>query len=568
MVKNLGPDQAIYLADIRSIEWCIETFGEEQAGRLEPSKDLSIISMQLLDRGIPINGMNLRDLLPLIHGGQDKDDPDMVVVLTRYQPRSRKFPKGHRAFFVPDQLVLDRDDNPYPEVPCIDYHWAAPGSTFWTPGFIRDMHALSKFINKRWSQLGEASNAQLYEILLLGEGLSSKDVPTDFPGVMKNAIDAETGMPKVQTLSRGGIPTFHLESTKIAMETLDMVGGSDLMSQRKFPGQLRGSLTIPMLQEIIDSEDGPRFAHLAEQFSLEKMMRINRVKEFYPPVRTLAYTGEDQRSEVLEFHNDELLKAGVDFTVTVDPGSIMPELSAMREARVRELFQWAPGIYTNPRTGTVDWSAIANDLKYNYKQRESIATQGRKLARQLIQWARRGKITAVDAPGQPNPETGQPGPPTVRLMLDTGQPLVILPFWAHDAMMDEYEAVMQTTEFIEATPAYVRVMLTLREKHREILAQMDAARQSSIENKMIQSTLAQVSQQTAAKVASTTADAVMEQILMTREGAEGGDVFGDMNGMMRQLMGGASAAGQNAMPVGAGASPEAMLQRRRLRPQR
>src|SRR3990167_6844768 len=273
MVKKLGPDQCIYLADIRSHAWIKETFGSDAIGQLKASKDLSIISTQMIDRGVPVSGVNLKDLLPL----------------------------------------------------------------------------------------GQAANAQIYEMLLLGDGLSAKDIPTDFPDVVKNGLTDE-GIPKVTVVNRGNLPTFFPDSIRLSMETLETVGSSDLMSQRKFPGQLRGSMAIPMIQEIIDSEDGPRFAHLAEQFALEKMMRINRIRQFYPPVRTLVYTGNDQRNEVLDFHKEEMLPAGVDFTITVDPGSILPELSAMREARVRERMQWAPGLYTNPRTGTQDWSKVAQDL--------------------------------------------------------------------------------------------------------------------------------------------------------------------------------------------------------------
>lgn len=561
MIKNLGPDQAVYLADIRTIEWCHQTFGSEQASKLEPMKDLSIIETQLMDRGIPVNGLNIKDVLPLINGGQDKDDPDMVIVLTKYRPKSRRFPNGARCFFVPDQVALDKDDNPYPEVPIIDYHWSAPGQTMWTCGFLRDTQSLSKFINKRFSQLGEAANAQIYELQLLGGNLTAKDIPTDFPGVVENGISDE-GMPLVQPVPRGNLPPFFPDSIRLTMETLDSIGGSDLLSQRKFPGQLRGSLTIPMLQEIIDSEDGPRFAHLAEQFSLEKMMRINRVKAFYPPIRTLNYTGEDMRSEVLEFHADEVLRAGVDFTITVDPGSITPELSAVREARVRELFGWAPGLYVNPRTGQVDWTALATDLKYNYRQREAIATQGRKLARQFVQWARKGKILIEEMPPQVNPQTGQPGPPQTRMTLEDGRPFVILPFWAHNVMMDEYEAVMQTTEFIESSPIFQRVMLTLRDKHREIVSQMEEAANKGIEQRMIQGSMAQAAQQTAAKVAAQTADMTMQQIMDMQQ--QPGGMFESMQAQIRALMGSAQAQGGPGGPPQAG--PPQMGRRRLLPP--
>ena len=561
MVKKLGPGQRVYLADIRSRDWIEETFGSEAVDGLEPNEDLSIIETQLLDRGTPVAGLNLKDLLPLIHGSKGKDDPDMYVVITAYSPTSNKFPEGTREFFVPGQKILDADDNPYPEIPVIDYHWSAPGTTMWTTGFMRDFHALSKFVNKRFSQLGEAANAQIYEMLLLGDGLAAKDIPTDFPGVVKNGINADTGMPNVQVVPRGTLPSFFPESIRLSMETLEGMGGSDLLSQRKFPGQLRGSLTVPMLQEIMDSEDGPRYSHLAEQFALEKLMRINRIKQFYPPIRTLTYTGEDLRNEVLEFHSDEILRAGVDFTISVDPGSILPEFSAMREARVRERMQWAPGLYTNPRTGQMDWSKVANDLKYNDKQREGIEGSGRKLARQLIQRIRKGQLT-VKQGQQPDPKTGQP----VYLMVnEDDSPFIVFPVWPHNSMMDEYEAIMLTTEFIDASPMFRRVLMTLHDKHRLILTQIDQARQASVENKMVQGAMAQASQQAAAKAASMAVEMAMSQVETQQTMGDSGQ-FAQLQDQVRQLLGSANGAGMRPepSPVGRGTSPRAGMVRKRL----
>lgn len=540
-VRKLGADQRIYLADIRSIDWVYDTFGAQAAAQLKPALNLSIIETQLVDRGAPISGMNLKDLLPLVQGGQSKDDPDSVIVLTMYQPQGPRNPKGIRGFFVPEQGILDADDSPYPEeAPIIDYHWSAPGSTMWTTGFMRDLQALSKFINKRYSQLGEAANAQIYEMLLLGGTLEKKDIPTDFPGVVEGGINDDTGLPNVQTVPRGSLPSFFPDSIRMSMETFDTIAGGDLTTQRKFPGQLRGPLAIPMLQEILDSEDGPRFSHLAEQFSREKQMRINRVKEFYPPIRTLTYTGLDLRSEVLEFHADDVLRAGVDYTISIDPGTILPELSSMREARVRERFQWAPGLYTNPRTGTVDWTKLGKDLKYNDRQRESSANRGRKLARQLLRWARQGRISVLE--GAPDPTTGKPQAP--KLVLDQQRPLIVYPWWEHDAMMDEYTDSMMTTEFIEASPVFIRVMTVLYESSRSVLAQMDMARQQSVENKMVQGAMAQAAAQTAAKSAAVAAEAAIEQVMaMDQTGGPGGGGFQALQDQVRQLLGAAQAQG-------------------------
>lgn len=556
-IKNLGPDQAVYLADIRTFEWIEDTFGEDATRNLQPGQDLSILTTKIIDKGIPVSGLNLKDFLPLVQGSQGADDPDMALVLTRYSPPCAKYPEGQRCIFVPEQAILDAGDMPYPEVPLIDYHWSTPGDTIWTPGFMRDLQAMSKFVNKRFSQLGEASNAQLYEMMLLGGDLTKASIPTDFPGVVEGGLN-DDGVALVQTVPRGNLPSFFTDSIKLSMETVESLGSSDLLSQRKFPTQLRGSLAIPILQEMLDSEDGPRYYHLAEQFAREKQMRINRVQAFYPPIRTLIYVGSDQRNEVVEFHTEEVLRAGVDYTVTVDPSSIFPEVSAMREARVRERLQWAPGLYTSSRTGTTDWSLVARDLKHNDKLGLSRANSSRKLARQLIQWVRQGKLVATQ--GQvPNPATGKPD---MILVDENGVPFVVYPFWDHNVMMDQYQEEMQTTEFLQASPVYKRTLLTLYEAGRKILAAADQAKQNSIENRMVQGAMAQASQQAAAKAAAMAVEQAMEQVQIQQEQPNPG--LGQMQEQIRQLLGEQMGnAGRPPVQVDS-ANPAALNLRRRL----
>src|SRR5262249_47908227 len=154
----------------------------------------------------------------------------------------------------------------------------------------------------------------------------------DYHGVIEDGID-EAGNPLIQVVNRAQLPAFFMESIKFVIEMMHTIGGSDLTSQHQYPGQLRGPMSLPMLQEILDSEDGPVFSHLGEQLATVHQMRVNRVKQYYPGIRTLHYTGQQRKDEVLVFHTDNILRSGVEFTISVDPGSLLPELSALREAR-------------------------------------------------------------------------------------------------------------------------------------------------------------------------------------------------------------------------------------------
>jgi hypothetical protein len=86
--------------------------------------------------------------------------------------------------------------------------------------------------------------------------------------------------------------------------------------------------------------------------AMVKEMRMNRVKEYYPAFRTLHYTDQNMKDEVFIFQTSEILRAGTDFSITVERGSLIPEMRALREARIREHLQSPLSVlYMDERTG-------------------------------------------------------------------------------------------------------------------------------------------------------------------------------------------------------------------------
>ncbi len=487
-IKDLAGDQKCYTAEIKTRGWIEDNFGTEIAGKLTYNNNLSIVQTRLMDQGIASGSLSMRDLIPAIQGEHMNDDADMSVVITGWAPRGTKYPAGSRCIFAPDGEVLDEtdfDELQYEDIPLTDLHYKPNAVSFWTPDFVTDIIPGQKFLNKRMSQLGEAANAQVYEVLLLGGELSKTDIPTDMPGHVPDGID-ENGMPRVMPLQRGVLPGWFVESIRLIVDFMDSVGGSDLLSQRKFPGQLRGPLAIPMLQELLDSEDGPLYSHLGESLADVHQQRVNRIKAWYPPVRTLHYLGQNNRDEVMIFHTEAILRNGWDYKISVDPGTLLPELSALREARIRERLE-SPlaGIYINKRTGKLDYSKIADDLKRGDRDRESRESQYRKLARQLI--ARLWQAKPLD-------------------------PRIPLPFWDHDVMMDELEASMATIEWLESSEQVKAGFASLWEKHRTFLQQLHDAQQSAMEQKNMQSAVAQATQQAAAKATSIAVETALTQV--------------------------------------------------------
>lgn len=484
-ITKLPPGGACTIAQIKTLDFIEENFGSDLAKKAVGQHNLQIVQTRLLDAGPAVANISLRDLMPAIQGTRLPDDPPMAIVCTRYQAPSNKFPHGRRSIFVPETVTLDDDEIAYGEIPCIDLHYEPATTSFWTGDFVTDLVPGQKFLNKRMSQLGESANAGIYEVLLLGSEIAAQDIPSDLPGVVNNGLD-ENGQPRVQVMQRGQLPVFFLESINMISQYIESVGSADLLSHRQFPGQLRGPLAIPMLQEILDSEDGPFFAHMGEQLSRIKQHRLNRVKQFYPPIRTLNYVGKNQKHEVLVFHTDAILRAGTDFNITVDLGSLLPEIGALRHARVREDMESPLAIvYTNPRTGRIDPTKIALALKYTDQVALDRETEWRKLAQFIIDQLWKGEPIDPDFP---------------------------YAFCDHNAMMDEYESAMAMTEFYKASESVKQAFFGIYEKHKQFLDAIQAAQAQAIQGQQAQSAIAMATQQVAAKVAAETVDASIQQI--------------------------------------------------------
>lgn len=488
-VASLSPGQRIHIAEVKTVDWIRDVFGSD-AGDRAVGSDLSIVKTQLRQLGPSVSGTSITDLIPAIQGSKGANDPDMAVVVTSYAPPSEEYPSGHESFFVPDRVLLDDRPNPYEEIPIVDYHYDPSSTSFWSSDFVTDLVPANKFLNKRMSQLGEQANASIYDLLLLGPEVSREDMVSDAPGYVENGI-AEDGKLMVARLPGPSLPGWFLDSIRLVIEFLDTAGGSDLFSEKNFPGQLRGSLAVSMLQEILDSEDGPLYAHMGDRSSRVKQMRINRVKQFYPPVRTLNYAGRSLRDETMVLHTSKVLRAGTEFNIGVDRRSLLPELSALREARVRERLSSPLSIlYIDPRTGTLDPSKIAEDLQGHDLERESKESQGRKLAKDIVGRLWRGET--VEAP---------------------------MPFYPHRVFMDELETAMLTTEFLSASPVIRNAFISQWNAHREVLQQTAERVQQAAEAQQVKAAVAQATQQVAAKTAAITVEESRDQIQASQAAA-------------------------------------------------
>ena len=478
-IRDLPPDEAVYVVRIRTLGWIKANFPKLPADveeLLRGENDIRIISTAFETYGDPTGSVNLQDLVPTLTGSRGANDPPMALVIERYQAQSSIKPGGRYTVFIPKIAILSDEILPYPEIPIVDYHWHPVTTSFWTKDFISDLIPGQRFLNKRISQLGEQSNASLYANELLGPGIEPEDLQADVPHPIRGGV-GDAGQKFVQRRDPPQLPSWYMPSIELILRlmTTHLAGGVDLNDNDSFPGQLRGPLAVPMLQEILDTQWGHLYQHIGERLSRVKQMRLNRVKQFYPPIRTLNYSDPNQKDEVLEFHSEQILRAGTDFNIRVERSSLLPEIRALREARITERLNGPLAhLYVDKRTGRLDVSKIASDLQFGDLGRESREAQYRKLAGELIKrlWV-----------GEPLPED------------------LPLPHWEHTVIMDELEAAMNTTEFLGSSQQVRQGFVQFWNKSREFLVQAAQQRQEAVEGAQIRNAVAQASQQAAAQAA-------------------------------------------------------------------
>lgn len=480
-VEDLSPDQMIFLALPRTVGWVERNFGV----KVEPDQEIQIVTTAFHQIGNAVGGHFLKDLIPLVQGSTEQSGEQgegIVTVVQGYAPSSEEYPQGRYVCFVPGKQILHDSPNPYEEIPFVDIHWQPVTTSFWTPDYVSDLIAPQRFLNKRLSQLGEQANASVYSQLLLAPEMGPQDIPSDWPGMIKNGMN-EQGQPRVGRLPAPELPSWFIPATEYCVHLFnDISGAGDLFKESKFPGQLRGSEAIPLLQEILDTEWAPLFEHLGERLARVKMQRLNRVKQFYPSSRTMHYVDRDMKDETFTFYKEPILSRGTDYSIVVERSGLLPELRAVREYRLLNRLSGPLSVlYMDQRTGQLDVNKIAAELEFGEPGRADRAEHYRKLSRQIIEMIWRGE-----------------------------QPPAPLPFWDHRSMLDELESEMSTIEYLKASPQIQQLFVQQYEGHRQYIMQEAEQQARQLQQSSIDNAVAQATQQAAATAAARAVDAAMQ----------------------------------------------------------
>ena len=529
-LRELQPGQSVMLANVRVLDWVKKTWPDVDYEEMEITgdTDVSILSTRMSE-SVSFSNTSLHDLIPVIQGSMDEDDPDMVTLIERYEPVSEEFPPGwsqqpdareraglldedgndneksmglvvaedntdsgganfahggRYSVFIPGQGVVRDGEIPYADgIPVRDFHWSTSSTNFWGPDWITKLIGVQKSINTLASQMRMMGNARMYDPILTTEDAKIPDTsrPRFWVGGM------EDGVKQAERLGADQLPQWPQKQLEYLVETLhSLAGGKDLFQEKGFPGQIRGTGAVQQLQDIQDSMWGPKLRHYYKQMGAVYHTRTNRMKQFYPVSKMLRLTDPLGKVEVLDFQADEILRAGVDFYITVDPSSILPETRRERFARMSELLQGPLSVlYLNEDTQRFNVQAIASDLQFgDYKGREAAMAQDQKFAL--------GIITAM--------KEGKP----------------VIPFnevQNHPVFVDELKRTMNDDDYwLLLSPDTQQAIQARYGEHTQFMAQQMEQAQSAQNNEEMASAVNQAVQASMAKVQSEVTDAVLAQI--------------------------------------------------------
>lgn len=507
-LDELAPGQSLMFGDVRLVSWAKQTWPDADFSDVHGEKDFKIISTRVSEKVSFVN-TSLRDLIPVIQGAVGEDDPDMVPVIERYEPVGPDFPPGwslerdaatgpgfvpapsddfanggRYSVFIPGQTVLRDGEIPYQDgIPARDFHWDVAVANFFSPDWQSAVNGVQKSINVLASQMRQLTNARIFDPILMEDDL--EPIKTDSPRYWPGAL--EDGVPKAARLGGQDVSSSHLRQFESLVQMFnELAGGDDLFSEDKFPGQIRGTGAVSILQDVMDTQWGPKLIHYYKRLGEVHHKRVNRLKQFYPESRTLRLVDSSGKVEVFKFHASKVLRAGVDFTITVAPSSILPETRRERFSRLNEMLSGPlAGLYMNTRTGQPDWNAIASELQFgDFEGREAKVAKDERFAKSVIAAIKEGREVAP-----------------------------VLPFQNHVVFIDELEDEMNDDDFFETLqPETQQALIQRYLEHNEMLSQLQQQAQEAQFSEETAGIVRQAVQQSLAQYQSVATEALIKQM--------------------------------------------------------
>lgn len=267
---------------------------------------------------------------------------------------SAKYPNGRKITVAGGQL-LDNDEDPgenpwifFPMIP-------VPGSAI-ADGIVKDMTTPQLSYNVK-----RTAEARMLEELGIGKWMvpvnsveDESELSDEIAGIVHYTPINGMKPNRENGPEPGNGWQNAMERDKADMED---ISGAHEISQGSVP---KGVDTYGGLQLLVE-QDETRLAIAAHSYEEgikkwgEKVLRL--VKKHFPEEQMLRIVGENGEVEVFAFSGADLSGNEV---VDVVPGSSLPEVRAVRDAKIFQM--WQAGMFVDPKTGVADVRKVTRML--------------------------------------------------------------------------------------------------------------------------------------------------------------------------------------------------------------
>lgn len=323
-----------------------------------------------------------------------------VLVREFFEVPTEKYPQGRYIVHAGDKL-LEARINPEKKCPIPFVAWQhlrIPGS-FWGDGRVNDLLDPQRNYNKARSQAIQIRNLMAKPKWLKPIGSIPAGIHiTSAPGEEIDYIPI-AGM-KPESIAGKDVPTTFWRDLEQTRLEINEVSGQHDVSRSQVPGQVKAGVAIQALQEQDDLRLGPAAQTFENAIGALESGKLKLAKAHYQETRYARILGEGQRTEVIQFTQDDIMDEA---DVQVRTGSSLPKSRVAKLQFLTEL--WQLGILQDQRLVLrlmefEDVEGVFDEVNRDINQAE----------RENDKMKMGGAIDPNTGQPQVDPNTGQPVP--------------------------------------------------------------------------------------------------------------------------------------------------------------
>lgn len=271
-------------------------------------------------------------LMPSLSPAMNANGNVGVRVFEFWSKPCATFPKGKRAVYAKDQILLE-EDAPLDPQPFVMFSGITVPDRFWPTPVVTQLRGPQIAFNKNKSQVQENAN-RLGNLSIM----RSRQANVGYSGIPGEDVLFDSTVPDAvpQFLVPPNMPGYVLEQQGKLIESMNEISGLHEVSNATVPTGVTAASAINLLQEADDTRIGPEIQDM--EASLGKAgTKIARLRaKFVTDERLLKIAGEDESWDIQSFRGTMM---GEEPTVECQAGSAMPRSKAAKQAAMLEVLQ-------------------------------------------------------------------------------------------------------------------------------------------------------------------------------------------------------------------------------------